>query len=637
MDTVLGAGTPHDNPQGQVRPGHHTGMYAVKNAPSLPTLALAILLCFLQTGLLTACGGCSARHEETGDKQAASAKTDPRPASAQTPAASARPSAPVVLSGDTAVLPRQTTLTQDAEISAAYLTLMQAISHEDEASAVAAAEILSRGKGELAMPSSYWIEGALWFMERKSVNAIPFLRAACRALPDDLPLSLLYAEALSDHNFGQEALAVLDAFLAKQPGNPEVLMQKGIVLFKEKKNAEAISVFESIGKFERSGFVEFYLARALMNLGRDEEALVHVRKAVKQLPDFEEALSLQAYLCERTDNTREAIQAYDKLSASPYVPKDVFLRLVNLCLRLNEPTRALEYYQRGPKDDTAFQLLAASLFTEFRHYLQAERILKDIAGRKDAPMAVFLFLADLTYEQRRDLEASLAWLERISDNSDFAQKKYLLRAQLEARASQYESSLATIDKAGRLFAPTPEFVTLKARVLANMGKASEAMATAKEGLAKWPDSTDMAFMLGSLLAENDQKDEALKVMEGIIEKDNSNYLALNYVGYSLADANVQLDRAITLLTRANTIAPNQFFILDSLAWAHFRAGNLDLAWKYIREAVRLDKSGDAEILEHYGDIALARGQRSEAREAYRKALANSADKKSLQQKIDSLK
>ena len=604
----------------------------MKHAPTLPTLALAALLCLAPTALLSACGGCSAKHEKAGEEKPRVQTSQPQPDRKSTKAPG-----PVLLSGEMAVLPKQDTLTQDAEISAAYLSLMQALSHADEAGAVAAAEILANGKGELAMPANHWIEGALWFMERKSVNAIPFLRAATKARPEDTHLALLYAEALSDHNFGKEAMAVIDAFLAKNPKSPEALMQKGIILFKEKKPEEAIATFEAIGQFERSGFVEYYHARALMSLGRDEEALSHVRKAVKQLPEFEEALSLQAYLCERTGNIDEAMQAYEKLSTSPYAPRDVLLRLINLSLRQNKPTKALEYYKKGPEGDTAFQLLSASLFTEFRHYLQAERILKGIAERKDAPMEVFLFLADLTYEQRRDLDASLAWLERVPDNSDFAQRKLLLKAQLEARARQYTKALATIEKAEKLFAPVPELVTMKARVLANMEKKNEAMALAREGLAKWPDSTDIAFLLGTLLAEAEQKDEALKVMEGIIAKDDTNYLALNYVGYSLAEANVEIDRAITLLTRANALAPNQFFILDSLAWAHFRAGNLDLAWKYIREAVKLDNSQDAEIWEHYGDIALARGERAEAREAYKKALVNAGDKKALQEKIDSLK
>lgn len=597
--------------------------HTLRYLPSLTTLLLAGLLCLGQVALLTACGGCSARHDEAGGSSAgASAGANGRTSTG--PAGSGAHIVRAVEENGTdssvPVRPNETILSEAAEISAAYLILMQALTGGDEEAAVAAADILAKGRGEWAMPTGQWIEAGIWFMERKSVNAIPFLRSAVSCQPDNVHLNLLYAEALSDHNFNDEAMAVLDGYLQRFPEDPEALMQKGILYFKQKKAREAIATFEGIRRFERSGFVEYYHARALANLGEDEEALKHVRLAVKQLPDFADALSLQAFLCERTGELREARSTYEKLLEGPVPPKDVLLRLVNISLKLNQPTRALSYYEKGPKDDPGFQLLAASLFTEARHYLQAERILKEMTARPRVPGEVYLFLAELTYEQRRDLPAALAWLDRLATNGEFGQKKLLTRAQLQAQAKEWDQALETVRLAEENFPAAPDFVALEARILAGMGKRDDAVQRAREGVAAHPESTELAFLLGSLLAEDGQHEEAFSIMEGIIEKDNSNFLALNYVGYTLADSNTDVKRAITLLERANALAPEQYFILDSLAWAHFRAGDLELAWKLINDAVRLDSSDDAEIWEHYGDIALARGQKGEARNAYRKAL-----------------
>lgn len=588
---------------------------------SLCTLLLAAVLCCFQVGLLSACGGCSARHaEQTAEKSSAdSGRTQD-------------------LRGVT-VQARESQLTEEAEITAAYLTLMQALSQGDEDAALQAAEILAQGKGDLALPPEYWLECSLWFIDHKSVNAIPFLRTACRAQPDVPSLTLLYCEALTEHNFAKEALATLDAYLARHPGDTDILLQKGITLHKDGRPNEALQVFDAIKGEDRTSFLDFYHAQALMAVGREKEALTLVRQAVRRMPDYGEALALQAFLCEKLDNLREARQAYEKLLEQRYARKDILLRLIVISLKLNQPSKALTYYQQGPADDITFQLSVASLFTDFRHYLQAERILKNVSARPDAPAEVYLFLANLTYEQRRDLNAALAWLDKIADDGDVAQRKLLLKSQLQAEDGKKEEALATA-RAGREKSPSvPDFVLLEARILASSDRLDEALTVIREGVKQWPDSMEIAFLLGSLLSETGQAQEAFTVMESIIARDDSNVRALNYVGYTLANENRDLDRALRLLNKANALAPGKSFILDSLAWAYYRLGNYAMAWDLIREAVRLDSQPDPEIWDHYGDIAVGKGLRDEARNAYRKAIEEGEgklDTEVLRKKLEAL-
>ena len=58
---------------------------------------------------------------------------------------------------------------------------------------------------------------------------------------------------------------------------------------------------------------------------------------------------------------------------------------------------------------------------------------------------------------------------------------------------------------------------------------------------------------------------------------------------------------------------------------------------HIRRAVALVPSPEAEILEHYGDIAAAAGQKEEARKAYEQALKlKPANAESLRQRLGDL-
>jgi Flp pilus assembly protein TadD len=56
--------------------------------------------------------------------------------------------------------------------------------------------------------------------------------------------------------------------------------------------------------------------------------------------------------------------------------------------------------------------------------------------------------------------------------------------------------------------------------------------------------------------------------------------------------------------------PGDPFITDSLAWVHFRRGNLDEAEKLLEQAYATRQ--DAEIAAHLGEVLWAQGKRDRA-------------------------
>ena len=600
------------------------------------TLALALFLA------LAGLGGCDdAPPAKDPPKPEALAVQNPAakgqnagPADGPAERAPLRPESPEIQGVE--VQPKQEDLSPQARGTAAYLAMMQAVSMEDEDAGVAAAGELASLAGTEDLPPKLWLECALWYMDRKTVNAIPFLKNAVKACPGDVPLTLALSEALSDSNFTDEAIALLEDALARDPDSADTAIQLGITLLKSGHAERACQIFDAVKPHLRPGLADFYHARALASLGRDGDALARLREAVRKLPDFEEAWADIASTCERTGDLKGACQAYERLLRLKVAESEVRLRLIACALKMNQPGRALAYFQQGP-GDPSFQLRAGALFAEARHYLQAEKILKALAAREAPPPEVFLVLADAAFEQRHDLAAALAWLGRIPDGSAHEPKKRLMAAQLAAEAGDMEKALAMAREGRSRFADVPDFAVLEARLLSREGRKDEALACARAACAQWPDDTELAFLLGSLLAEGGAREEAFGIMEGIIAKDPDSYQALNFVGYTLAEENRDIPRALELLARANRIMPGQFYILDSLAWAHYRAGHADEAWNFIREAARLDKASDPAIWEHYGDIAALRGLKAEAREAYRRALEKKPDNAAdIQRRLDAL-
>ena len=530
------------------------------------------------------------------------------------------------------ILPEEKELSPAAKDTYAYLLYMQALADEDEELLLQAAQQMTGG----TLPAKAWLEGALWLDSRRSEKVLPLLELGLQVWPDDLPLNLFSAEALAAHGKTEQGLEQIRAFVARHPDSLDARMELILLLVKAKRFDEAEKHIGSIAAGERTPMVDYYHARALIGMQRRAEAIPLLQKAIQAMPDFVEALVELAYAYEQQKQWNEARTIYEKLLKLQVSEQDVCLRLVHLSLRLNQPEKALKYFRKGP-DAAAFKLTAISMFLESRHYLQAERLLKEMLDEPGVPPDVFLMLAGIARDQRRDTELALSWLARIPASSPTAVQAEGLKAQILADAGKEKEALASVRNLQQRHARNETLLLLEVRLLARLKAMDEALARARQAVEIVPESSELAFTLGSLLDSLGKRDEAMKVMQGIIASHPEHYQALNYVGYSLAVQGKDLEHALELLQRADRLAPDQFFIVDSLAWALFRLGRTEEALQNIRRAVALVPSPEAEILEQYGDIAAAAGQKEEARKAYEQALKlKPANAESLRQRLGDL-
>ena len=588
------------------------------------TIALLCALALTATTSLSllGCGGCA------GNK--------PQGAQASGQSAVEEKSAPMLKEPaslqDVPVRPLEAELSPEARNTYAYLLYAQALLDEDEAALLQAASMLK----ESPVPAKVWMEGGVWLMSRKSPNAVILLEQALSVWPEDMSLNLLYAEALMEHGMPERGVTLMRAYLQKHPDSLDARLELALLLVKSKQFTEAEKLLNSIPAKQRSPLVDYYHARALIGMARQNDAVPYLQKAVKEMPDFVEALAELAFIHEQRGELREARTVYEKLIKLNFSTQDVALRLVNISLRLKQPEKALQYMRLGPAT-VPFKLTVASMFMDSRHYLQAESLLKQIVADGGAPGEVYLLLADLTYEQRRDLPMALSWLDKMPPTNKSAGRSRLLRAQLLAEAGQNEKALKVVRQGQKDFADVPDFWEFEIRLMARQKQMADALKVARAAVKTWSDNTDLAFLLGSLLDETGDKKNAFTVMEGILTNHPDNYQALNYVGYTLAEENRDLERAVKLLVRADELSPNQSYIVDSLAWALFKSGRQEEALKEIRRAVKLGDQVDSSIWEHYGDIALRSGLKDEARKAYQKALdLKPANAEALRQRLSTL-
>jgi len=161
-----------------------------------------------------------------------------------------------------------------------------------------------------------------------------------------------------------------------------------------------------------------------------------------------------------------------------------------------------------------------------------------------------------------------------------------------------------------------------------------AIGVLREGLQYNNENTDLYYRLGIILGKLKRMDESIKQMELVIEIDPRHADALNYIGYTYADENIHLDRALELIEKAIKYKPNSGYIIDSLGWVYFRKGLYDKALTELKKAAELAPH-DPAIAEHLGDVYYKKQEYGNALKAYEKAISlENAETERLQGKIE---
>jgi tetratricopeptide (TPR) repeat protein len=135
--------------------------------------------------------------------------------------------------------------------------------------------------------------------------------------------------------------------------------------------------------------------------------------------------------------------------------------------------------------------------------------------------------------------------------------------------------------------------------------AAEKLSVTKE------EKQDIWFQRGAMYERMKKADLAEAEFRKILDVNPDNAPALNYLGYMLADRNVKLPEALTLITKALDLEPNSGAYLDSLGWVYFKMNRLPEAEENLRQALLLTPR-DATVHDHMGDVLLRESKVKEA-------------------------
>jgi tetratricopeptide (TPR) repeat protein len=128
-------------------------------------------------------------------------------------------------------------------------------------------------------------------------------------------------------------------------------------------------------------------------------------------------------------------------------------------------------------------------------------------------------------------------------------------------------------------------------------------------------------------------------MQTLLTIDPDNGAALNYVGYTWADNNVHLEKALEYIEKAVELMPDDGYVRDSLGWVLYRMGDIEQAIIELEKASEMVQD-DPIIKEHLGDVYLQNEEFEKALAAYEdayKLFEEEEKKERVSAKINSVK
>ncbi len=413
-------------------------------------------------------------------------------------------------------------------------------------------------------------------------------------------LALSAAETDPDTRAG--LLQSFDRLLVRNPGNPQLLFGKAVLLQQDGKAEEALQLLESQQADKQQVPSILLRARLLHALGRGKEALPLLERSLRQHPEDKRLRLTYARMLVEHERLDQAMSEFATLVQQYPGDDDLRFSMALVCLEAEAWREAIVYLEelimRGSHVDAAYFNLGRA---------------RQALGETDEALAAFaqvgpgsdylpakLLQTQLLFQNGRDAQATQLLAEARNAQPDYAIQLYLIEMEALSEAKRHDQAWQLMSEAVREF----------------------------------PDDLNLLYTRAMLAEKRGDLAALEKDLRFIIERDPENATALNALGYTLTDRTDRHAEAKTLIEQALALKPDDPAILDSLGWVNYRLGNYAEAERLLRHALSLYP--DHEVAAHLGEVLWAQGKQREARRVWADALKQQPDSDILRDTLQRL-
>lgn len=370
------------------------------------------------------------------------------------------------------------------------------------------------------------------------------------------------------------------------PGNVNVERALGQALLADNQLDAALKQFQALEKANPQDVNTLNrICEIQRRMGKYQDALATARTALAKDPNSLEAGYNEGLLLDVLGRYDEAIAAYKQMldvtshangayTQEEKANRSVFLeRLAAVYHEDNKTQDAIDTYQKmiamgGEAAKRGYQG-EVDTYRDAKMFTEATAICRKAVAENPKDRDLKLLLAwELGDTGKLDEGISVARSVLNGTSADL--DVYLQISQIEARQHHWKEADQALEKASSL-------------------------ATRKE------DKANVLFQQGSLAEQQKHLDQAEQDFRSVIAIDPNNAIALNNLGFMLADKTNRYTDALKYIRKAVDLEPMNGAYLDSLGWVYFKLGDYEPAEEYLRKAV--ERTGtDPTVHEHLGDL-----------------------------------
>jgi tetratricopeptide (TPR) repeat protein len=492
-------------------------------------------------------------------------------------------------------------------------------------------------------PSAEYIQQKLpllWMKKGDTEQARTLLENAIRTHPDDTGRRSLLASIYIQQQQHQQAIDQYRAIIDYDPENGQILLRLGALLSQLGNYDEARSILSRLVDIDQEAYLaHLYLARVAGRLNETTTAIEHYQAALRLNWSAELAYELADFY-QKNEQYQEAVDTLRTALADNEADEQARLGIVQALLaqeREEEAIAELGLARQFSSSPERLSVVISRLYLRIDQPDKAIENLRAVLDNTDSSEARYL-LAVIFAEQQRFSEALTLVDDITPDDQEFEDAVFLKTKILHETERTAEALQMLEDFLEARPTDKPMLLLLAASLNRDAGNDERSLALLTDAARRFPADEQVLFAYGLELERSNRLDEAIDVMESIIELNPDHAEALNFVGYCWADADRNLDQALSYINRAMALKPGNGYIQDSLGWVHFRLGNFERAEHELLGALEL-LPDDPHINEHLGDLYQALGQPAKARTFYDTAFEKFDDdikKQAVRKKIDEL-
>tara|TARA_B110001454_G_scaffold218991_1_gene249086 strand:+ start:132536 stop:134371 length:1836 start_codon:yes stop_codon:yes gene_type:complete len=440
-----------------------------------------------------------------------------------------------------------------------------------------------------------------------------------------------------------QAIEQYEFVLNKYPDYYEANIYLAAVYSETQQYEKSVKLFEKVlvlPDYANKHLIHYYIGRI-----REEEnaeknfklAEQSYKKSMELKPEFVDAVIALGALYKNQKQDAKAMalyQSFQKTKGPNVKIAEILSQMYIEQQKFDEAFEQLEVLEAQTDDPLAIKVRMALILIEKKMFDRAIGKLEEILRIAPESDKIRFYLAAVYEETKKDEMAVNHYL-KIQPSSPFYGESMVHAGYLLKNIGQLDKAVTVLAKAYENKKDYPQIYAMYASLLDEAKDYKKALEVLGVGLEKYPDNAQLHFYYGTIYDRTGDKEKVIANMQKVIELDPNHSQGLNYLAFTWAEMDKNMDEAEKLARRAVTLDPEDGYILDTLGWILFKRGNKKEALKFLEAASKFQPTVGI-IAEHLGDIYRDLSMVEKAKSMYKKAFDLEIDKKKakeLEQKI----